>query len=367
MPAVHRESHDELLRNFDLGPARQVDAIIVAAGRTTEHLRPAAQLATELGCVLLTMFSPGRADPGEFRTLAADTWPELRWEHLTVPDDLSHPLLPASASPAADARDWRHGSLSTKRNLALLIARMVGWDTVFLVDDDIVALDAGLVRDAARRLGPSAAIGLCVRDYPDNSVVCHANRLSGRPQDVFVGAAALVVDVTQRFGFFPNVYNEDWLFLYDAVADGRVGRLDGASQIDYDPFEDGARASAEEFGEIIAEGLMSALHGPPGQRPPLDEAYWAQFLTARREFITAAEQRLSRMPGWDAQQAVRSLRVARSRARTITPRACTQYVRSWRADLLVWEETLAALTPVDDFEAAARQLGLSGTLAGLTA
>lgn len=366
MPTVHRASHHGLLRDFDVGPPRPVDAIIVPAGRTAEHLRPAAQLAIELGCVLLVMFSPGRADPGEFATLAAQAWPALRREFVAVPNDLSHPLLPASASASAD-RDWRHGALSTKRNLALMIARMVGWHTVFLVDDDIVGLDATLVLDAASRLGPAAAIGLRVGDFPDNSVVCHAHRLSGGEQDVFVGAAALVLDTAQPFGFFPNVYNEDWLFLYDAVAEGRVGRIHEATQLPYLPFENGARARAEEFGEVIAEGLMSALRDPAGARPPLDEAYWAEFLTARNDFVAAAVLRLDEMPGLDARRAVRSLRVAQYRARSITARACTQYVHTWRADLLVWRETLAALSPVDDVKAAARHLGLRGALASLTA
>lgn len=366
MSAVHHDNHRELLREADLGPPRPVDAIIVPAGRTADHLCPAAQLASELGCVLLAMCSPGRADPAEFAAIAAARWPDLRWESLTVPDDLSHPLLPASASPNAGSRDWRHGALSTKRNLALLVARLVGWDTILFLDDDIVDLEPELVRAAAERIPAGGAVGLNVAQYPDNSVVCHANRLSGRDQAVFIGAAALVLDTTRPFGFFPNVYNEDWLFLHDLVAERRAGHHGSVTQLPYRPFEEESRARAEEFGEIIAEGLMASLHLAPERRAPLDEPYWREFLTARHEFVRAAADRLRLMGGVEPARAVRSLAAAQDRARTITARRCAEYVRNWRADLLVWHETLADLSPVGDFEAAARHLGLTGSLAGLT-
>ena len=366
MPAVHRQSHRRLLRDFDAGPPRPVDAIVVPAGRTADHLRPAAQLAAELRCVLLVMCSPGRADPAEFAVTAAGEWPDLEWQHLTIPDDLGHPLLPGTASPRADPRDWRHGALSTKRNLALLIARMVGWTTVLMLDDDITDVDARLIHSGADRLGGAVAIGLTVDRFPDNSVVCHANRLAGGEQEVFVGASALLLDTTEPFGFFPNIYNEDWLFLYDGVAERRVGRLDRVTQRRYQPFDDTGRARAEEFGEVIAEGAMAGLHDTdPGRL--LDETYWAEFLVARHDFIRSASERLVARPGVTAFRAARSLDAAERRLRTFSARRCADYVRRWRADLVVWQEGLARLRTAEDVESAAEHLGLSGSLAGLIA
>ena len=55
--------------------------------------------------------------------------------------------------------------------------------------------------------------GLTCREYPDNSVVCHARRLAGLPQDTFVSGAALGVNCNdQPLPFFPEQYNEDWFF-----------------------------------------------------------------------------------------------------------------------------------------------------------
>jgi hypothetical protein len=36
--------------------------------------------------------------------------------------------------------------------------------------------------------------------------------------------------------FFPEIYDEDWLFLYDSVARRTVGSTGMARQLPYDPF-----------------------------------------------------------------------------------------------------------------------------------
>ena len=56
--------------------------------------------------------------------------------------------------------------------------------TLVMVDDDIVNIAVDQVQAAADRLTRAQAVGLAVPDSPDNSVVCHANRLGGGHQDV---------------------------------------------------------------------------------------------------------------------------------------------------------------------------------------
>jgi hypothetical protein len=103
-------------------------------------------------------------------------------------------------------------------------------------------------------------VGLAALDFPDNSVVYHASRLAGNLQDVFVGGCALLIDVGQPLGFFPNVYKEDWLFMFDAVAERWVAQFGTVRQSPYNPFLSSERTTAEEFGDSIAEGLMASLH-----------------------------------------------------------------------------------------------------------
>ena len=104
------------------------------------------------------------------------------------------------------------------------------------------------------------AVGFTIEDYPDNSVVCHAHRLSGERQETFPGGSALILDVGQFDGPFPAIYNEDWLFLYDAVRNGSLGVGGPLRQLRYQPFENARRAASEEFGDVIAEGLFRLIH-----------------------------------------------------------------------------------------------------------
>jgi hypothetical protein len=369
MSADHHRSHRELLPDAHTGRSRPVDAVIVPAGRPATQLLHAAQLAADLPCRLLVMRSPSGDDLVPFAEQAAIRWPDLEWRHLVVPEAFTHPLLPATASPTSDSRDWRHGPLSTMRNLALLMARMVGWQTVLLLDDDITGLCARTVLRAAGGLERAAAVGFSVNWYPDNSVVCHANRLAGNRQGVFVGASALVVDVSREFGFFPNIYNEDWLFLYDGLRSRRISRFGQARQLEYDPFADPGRAAAEEFGEIIAEGLIAGLYTPSHRvLIPVDVGYWEEFLKTRQTYLERIAGRLARSVSTAARRrALESLAAADERRLTVTPENCTHYVRSWRADLLRWRDDLAGLPTPVSFDTAAAYLGLATNVVGLIA
>jgi hypothetical protein len=77
-----------------------------------------------------------------------------------------------------------------KRNTGLLLARMLGWERIFFMDDDIRAVSADTVLSTVSLLGAVGhsyrTAGLSVERYPDNSVVCHARRQVGEHQGVFV-------------------------------------------------------------------------------------------------------------------------------------------------------------------------------------
>ena len=102
---------------------------------------------------------------------------------------------------------------------------------------------------------------MVVEQHPDNSVVCHARRLAGMSQDVFVTGAVLGVHCNNLpLSFFPDIYNEDWFFFAEEAAPRRLPRVGRARQLEYDPFANPDRARREEFGDLLAEGLY-ALFG----------------------------------------------------------------------------------------------------------
>jgi hypothetical protein len=356
---VHLESHAALLGDFSEGAPRPIDAVIVPAGRPVNHLRFAAGLADELSTELVLMCWRGGADAAAFAEQALREHPDLSWHALHIPEDHRSTFLPPTASTPPDTRDWRHGPLSTKRNLALILARTAGWRTILLIDDDIEEITAELAQTAANRLGSAAAIGITIANWPDNSVVCHANRITGGQQDVFVGAPALVLDVNADLTFFPRVYNEDWLFSYDLLSAGQVGRIDRASQLRYDPFADLRRAEAEEFGDLVAEGLMASLHDSWSSRPPSDASYWRDFITARHVFIDRIRNRSTQDPASAGQEIRESLTAAQQRLGTITPEACASFVIRWRHDVQCWRARFDSIVTASDLPAAATSLGLT--------
>lgn len=364
MTAAHRDSHSALLQCVQPGSPRPVDAIVVAAGRPTRHVAPAVELAARLGCHLVAVCS-SQVRSEEFAALASE-WPGLRWHAVHLPDGYDHPLVTFASSRLAEVGDGRHGPLNTKRNVGLLLARMLGWRTVLFLDDDIFDVPDALVRRAAAGMGTLAAIALAVADWPDNSVVCHANRLGEPRQDVFVSGSALLVDTMQQFSFFPKIYNEDWLFLFDWMAAARVGRIGSVRQLRYDPFEDPERASAEEFGEVIAEGMFDLLHRHLPVVQLTDPDYWQDFLLRRKAFIARATDRIASQ----AQQPVHpaalfALAAAERRRSQITPAWCVSYLQTWWRDAQAWVARIGALSLVDQFSSATDYLDLSGDLVGL--
>jgi pimeloyl-ACP methyl ester carboxylesterase len=353
----HPARHAGLLKPVDGGEERPVDAVIVPAGRSAEHSATAAALAAELGSALLVLCSRDARAP-EVAVVAARQGVS-RCYAVDVPTDHTSDLLAFPPRPAGLPELGGRVSLSRKRNLALLVARLAGWRTVLLLDDDIRAVDADRVRAATRGLDSAAAVGFAVESWPDNSVVCHANRMSGADQGVFVGGSALLLTTdAEVFGHFPTIYNEDWLFLFDAVVASDV-RLAGnpVDQLPYNPFRDIQRGRDEEFGEVIAEGLLSYAHEPGVS--PVEDRFWRDFLPRRRAFIGGVIQRLNALPATPGRRtALNAARAAERQHELITSAACTRFIRHWRAERRIWKSRWARLPPAADVAEALRRVGL---------
>jgi hypothetical protein len=340
---------------------RGLDAIIVPASRPAQHLDHAASLAEAEQCRLVVLCSrEARADKVN---ALLEARPSIESVVIDLPSDYEHRWLTFGTTDLREiglpepcaARDT---DLSTKRNIGLLLARMLDWDRVFFMDDDITGVDAGNLRSTVSMLGQQyCSVGMRVSEFPDNSVVCHAHRRTGNPQDVFVSGSVLAIDCTAPVGFFPNVYNEDWLFFYNDVVEGRLG-CSGlpATQLEYDPFDDPRRAVGQEFGDVLAEGLYALLHR--GQRAAAATTeYWANFLDARRAFLDAIIARADSTEIDVRQKLLDSVMAARECSAQIEPSLCADYVELWQNDLGQWEQTLKEIPRLSSVTAALAELG----------
>jgi hypothetical protein len=348
-------------------PDAALDAVIVPAARPAGNLRTAVELATETRARLIVLCS--------FRTHADDVRALLTGHKLPelavveMPQECDDWILGdfettrwVHDGPGKGVCGTRNSDLSIKRNTGLLLARMLGWERIFFLDDDIRAVSADTVLSTAALLGAAGhgyrTAGMSVKKYPDNSVVCHARREVGEYQDVFVSGSVLAVDCQVPFDFFPDLYNEDWLFFYRDAAEERLatpGSL--AEQLPYDPFDDPRRAADQEFGDVIAEGLYALLHSDLGTEAA-DEKYWKRFLEHRNGVLDDVIRRLP-----DARPELRgeiskAIGAAQQVLWSITAKMCVEYVAAWQRDLGRWGKLLANLSGVSSIEDGLGTVGL---------
>jgi len=345
-----------------LGTGLKLDAIIVPASRPVQNLEQAIALAQAAQCTLLVLCSR-RVAPCEVRqSLARRSFSDAIV--IDLPDDYGHDLLHfrALASIKDDlpaACSYRATDLSAKRNLGLILARMLGWRRIFFLDDDIRDINPSDVQSTVSMLGFFHTAGMRVTDYPDNSVVCHAHRMTGGMQDVFVTGAALAVDCHRSSGFFPNIYNEDWLFFYDAASAGRLGSSScQVTQLRYNPFADPRRAAWQEFGDVLAEGLYAMLDFGIGMEYATAE-YWSYFLDARRRFFDAISRRSDMMRPETREELLRSVEAARECSAEISPELFDRYIKLWRQDLRDWQWRVTRIRRAPSLDAALHALGLA--------
>jgi hypothetical protein len=221
--------------------------------------------------------------------------------------------------------------------------------------------------------------GLACREFPDNSVVCHARRLAGYSQDTFVSGAALGVNCNdQPVPFFPDQYNEDWFFFSPLVAQRSLGLVGNATQKAYDPYEDPQRAREEEFGDLLAEGLYTLFEQQPNEMnyfrrlDAADEPYWERFIEARRETLSltavsleiAIEYTKDNADADTCAAALRSLDAAEEQLFRLSPRTCMDYIDAWASDLRDWEQTTQRIRSVSHTAEALAELGLQDWHAG---
>lgn len=341
----------------------QLDAIVVPSARPANELGQAVHLARVTGAVLLVICSGqsivqevirygGRF--GDLKLVVAEL-------HIGGTD-----LVRLDTRSFSEAVYLRSTDLSDKKNVALLLARMLEWRAILFIDDDI-RLGAPEVQSELALLSDYSAVGYRVGGYPDAAVVTHVQlalsdltggKGEGRGRSISGGSVLLLNPTAYPLPFFPNIYNEDWLFLYDWIRDARVIVAEGeAIQKPYDPFASIERVASEEFGELVTWGIYSLLR--EGNDPAsANEAFWIDYLQQRQRKL--AELTVSVRQIYDSSlrgKMEAALREAERRRQEITPRRLAEYVKKWRLDLECWLERLETIPRFDTVVEALTYLG----------
>ncbi len=355
------QTHLQLLGRANARLRTSLDAIIVPASRPAVNLDHAVTLARAVNCqlVVLCSLSAQAVEVNELLALRNFT----KAVTVDLPEGYTLPKLDFGTSKPSSlglpgSSVSPNGDLSTKRNTGLLLARMVGWERVFFLDDDIRDLDASDLREVATMLGPYTAVGMRAVDFPDNSVVCHGHRITGGYQDVFISGSVLAVHCAETVAFFPEIYNEDWFFFYHAAEARQLGRHGrDATQLCYDPFANPQRAAGQEFGDVMAEGLYGLLHDRIGADHATSD-YWCSFLDSRMRFLEAVLARSERVEPYLRKRITSSIETAMVWSRQIKPSMCEHYITLWKQDLGTWKQRLKDIPTRLSVKAALRELDL---------
>jgi len=344
-----------------------VDAIIVPTVRSAQQLSSAVDLASQLRCELIALYTDRLPDglssvlaklkPGSATEVALSSDPERRELDLG-------PVI-SQRWPSDCATD-----ISRKRNLGLLIGRACGWTRMLFLDDDIRRINAEKVRPAAALIDRYPVVGLQVKKYPDASVVRHARRLTGHYSQPFISGGSLLVDPQRLRGFFPAVYHEDWLCLIDNLRLGEVAIGGTVGQLRYRPFTTPDRAKLEEFGDILASGLLWLLHavGKKSAEPsavsrkywqPATKAlFWDHVLIQRNELLGNTVELLNRSTVHDTDAALESVKASWERCVALSSREFVTFVADWLDGLDAWQARLARVPPAGSVKQALADLGL---------
>jgi hypothetical protein len=362
-------SHDGLLDSSHESLAQeQFGAILVPTNRRVESLDFSISLAREARIPLIVVCSKRvNKDEAIAAALRADVeayavdlpmYPTAPPEGISFLTSTDEELLAVSSPQTRD--------LSTKRNLGLLIAKMLGWRRLMFLDDDIFGISRKEIDALAAGLNNRNVSVLIPEWFPDNSVACHAYRLGGGKQGKFASAGGMGVRCDRDdLPFFPNIYNEDWFFFADEAASRRINQVGTSQQKEYDPFGDPERAVKEEFGDLLAEGLYWRLDNGL-DIPGVDAAFWEEFIESRRTFLDrvadSLAQRLEREQDGNVRRQIPAAQVsigaAQHQLERIKPEICQRFIELWRADLAEWHTHLSRLPSTDSVAGALDHLGL---------
>ncbi|WP_432944627.1 hypothetical protein ACQPXM_03400 [Kribbella sp. CA-253562] len=348
----HVASHASLLRDVSaVAPSptnSRLDAIVVPASRP--NLQRIIELSAMLSVPLVVLCS--RQAKWDKVAARVEATFGARALVVDVPRDyqlLGHHHL-TSDKTFFTASAERSSDLSSKRNIGLVLARLRGWSKILFVDDDIHHLRPRDISRFSGSLDRNPVAAMTSRYFPDNSVVCHARRLAGLGQDVFVSGAVLGVNTQHpAVSFFPDVYNEDWFFFAQHAAARSLPKIGEARQDEYLPFADPERAAREEFGDLVAEGLYALFSATPGWEAKdqlenaASETYWRLFIDDRREMIWETFHRLSAIQdrtGADPSSAQKSLLRATEQLELISPELCVDFIQRWRIDDERWQRIM---------------------------
>lgn len=223
--------------------------------------------------------------------------------------------------------------LPIKRNYAILYSREQKINNILLLDDDIRNLTPDILKNGCNLLKNNSVSGCFVDNEIDTSILGHLQKRAGETFYPFLSGSFLFIKPLSVKSFFPNIYNEDWLFMMPYIFDNSICSFGNVSQRDNDSLGDINRVKLQEFGDIIAEGLYTLIHlGEYSQR--FETSYWNEVIKERRYIFDALLKTL-------LDTTYRTLiYTAIETNKNIQPEYCAEFINVLENDILKWNNYL---------------------------
>ncbi|WP_037070320.1 MBL fold metallo-hydrolase, partial [Pseudonocardia acaciae] len=345
-----------------------IDAIVVPTGRSASWLHNVFQLGAATGTLVVTL-SSGDSSSRDIAAVAAQ-YDNLAWIGIDVPNDYRHELLEFETSRHPAASFARTTDVSRKRNIGLLLAKMLDWKKIVFLDDDIVvhpdqldALGAALDRESVAGLSVTYS-----RDYSVSGRILRRYEVRSDLEFFNFSGGAMGVAVDADHGFFAEVGGEDILFALDAYH--RHSLTFAGTALQYS-FGDGdpARAAAEEFGDVLADEAFRSSRGyrdgsssfwADGAMADVlgHSSYWAGVIAHRLADLRAAAAMNHGEPRSTAMLRAAMDRYEPGRPDSITAESFAEFVRAYLADYRRWRSAWNSLPAMPGMDDALRHLRL---------
>jgi len=309
-------------------------------------------------------------------------------------------LLPEWESSRHVAALHRGAAAGLKRNLGILLGRMCGWTTTLFLSDDVPATASHLqshlqpasgerlpdrlperVSDPVSRLDHvltdfalDARLQAAVyfRDDDDNGVVRQARRWAGEERETVVPGGAVAVRSGGPLPFYPSVFNEKWIFLFQLLLAGDIRYPSPAVKYVGTMRADAAcpfavpQGAPSELADLFADGLYALLPRPRHEvlLQASSPAYWAEAAWRRQEDILQLIARLRRAcagPGMSlVHEAEASLRAALAVYSSVEEVAfdLAELFGALMRDADVWSSLQTSVAGTRPLDEALRDLGL---------
>jgi hypothetical protein len=368
----YRELIEELGTNDkDSEPKVGLDAIIVPTSHAPTNLVESARVAHLAGTPIIYLCSGEATTRNVFEHLTKSNISINNIFAVQLPKDYNLPEIQFETDSAEIPGYDKTRDVNIKRNIGLAIARIVGWEHILFLDDDVEGLQQTQLSHMLRgfELPERQVVGWSYGDSnngdistSDNSSVIHAYKLIGGKVETFIGGGSTAVRVSDDTAFFPNIYNEDWFYYAAMMRQGRsaVARAGDLTQKPKHLFSDTATPIGEEFGDTLAEGLFRSIYFDRSltDQRYVGERFWRFIDLARINLLKKLPEEFPESSIEIYQQAKASLAASLSSHEDTWPHLMSRFVEAWQQDLDNWRGWYNKLPYMPNVPAALNYLNL---------